>query len=52
VEYKGAGWTAVAETALAAGQRATIVGADGLTLRVAPVAPVAGDRDPGREVSS
>jgi membrane protein implicated in regulation of membrane protease activity len=43
VEYKGAGWNAVAETALAAGERAVIVGKDGITLRVSRESDSAAD---------
>ena len=37
VEYKGAGWGAVADSALAAGEQAVIVGVDGITLEVRPL---------------
>jgi len=37
VEYKGAGWAAVSDSTLAAGEQAIIVGVDGITLQVRPL---------------
>jgi membrane protein implicated in regulation of membrane protease activity len=50
VEYKGAGWAAVAETALDVGEQAVIVGKDGITLEVRSAqADTANDDLSGRE---